>query len=96
MPSPDDPFVVRGFSPSSEQGESISKSESATVSMYIPNVDLNAAIDGTVALKIYRVKAGIDHASVDELAQLKDKNMVSLEWQLSQSEFANQAKRAAK
>jgi hypothetical protein len=95
---PDDPFVVRGFSPPSKQGENISKSESATVLLYVPNADLNAAIEGKLGLKIYHAKAGssLEHASVDELSQLKDKDKVSLEWQLSQSEFANQAKRAAK
>jgi hypothetical protein len=95
---PDDPFVVRGFSFPSKQGESVSKSESATVSMYIPNVDLNAAVEGKLELKIYQVKRGfgIEHASVDELSQLKEKNMVSLEWHLSQTDLANQAKRATK
>jgi|SRR5271157_4333300 len=94
---PDDPFVVRGFSPPSKQGESISKSDSATVSMAIPNVDLSNAVGGQLALRVYQAKPGshIEHASVEELAQLKSKDVVSLEWELNPSEFANQAKRTA-
>jgi hypothetical protein len=94
---PDDPLVVRGFSPPSKQGESVSKSDSATVLMSIPNVDLNNAVGGQLALRVYQAKPGfnIEHTSVEELAQLKSKNLVSLEWELTPNEFANQAKRSA-
>ncbi len=91
----DDPFVVRGFSQPSKQGESVSKSDSATVLMSIPNVNLNNAVGGQLVLRVYQAKPGsnIEHASVGELAQLKSKDMVSLEWELSPSEFASQVKR---
>jgi hypothetical protein len=93
---PDDPLLVRGFSLPSKRDESISRAESATIPIYIPNADLKMAMEGRLGLKIFVARSGccIEHAGADELKVLRNADKVSLEWQLSESDFASQVKRA--
>jgi hypothetical protein len=62
---PDGSFSWRSIKPLEGGNEKTGKTKSATISLYVPNTNLNSAKQGKIGLRIYKIQLGVELETIN-------------------------------
>ncbi len=91
---PEGAFTLRGFEAQDGGSEKTGRTGSTTVTLNIPDTELESAKQGKIGLRIYKLKAGVavEAVSPDALGKLVAKQSVSIQFELPGATVAFQVK----
>lgn len=91
---PEGTFALRGFKPENGGREKTGRTDTATVTLNVPGTELDAAKQGKIALRIYKIRPGVelDAISPGVLKKLVTTEKASVQFELSSATIAAQTK----